>query len=62
MAEDEEDHHQEEDGRVVPVPGAALAVVDGREDADVEEEEEGERDQAEKNQPEEQQKVRNTRD
>lgn len=49
VAEDEEDHHQEEDGGVVPVPGAALAVVDCGEHADVEEEKEGERDQAKKN-------------
>ena len=49
MAEDEDDHHQEEDGGVVPVPGAALAVVDCGEHADVEEEKEGERDQAKKN-------------
>ena len=47
MAEDEDDHDKEEDGGVVPVPGAALAVVDCREHPDVEEEEERERDNAE---------------
>ena len=61
MAEDEEDHHQEEDGGVVPVPGAALAVVDCGEHADVEEEKEGERDQAKKNQPEEEQSQKHER-
>lgn len=49
VAEDEKDHHQEEDGGVVPVPGAALAVVDCGEHADVEEEEKGERDHAKQN-------------
>ena len=47
VAEDEDDHDQKEDGGVIPVSGAALAVVDGGEHPDVEEEEEGERDHAE---------------
>ena len=47
VAEDEDDHDQEEDGGVIPVSGAALAVVDGGEHPDVEEEKEGERDHAE---------------
>lgn len=47
MEEDEDDHDKEEYGGVVPVPGAALAVVDGGEHPDVEEEEERERDNAE---------------
>ena len=40
VAEDEDDHNQKEDGGVVPVSGAALAVVDCGEHPDVEEEEE----------------------
>lgn len=50
VTEDEDDHNQKEDGGVVPVSGAALAVVDGGEHPDVEEEEEGERSNAEQDQ------------
>ena len=39
MADDEDDHDQQQDGGVVPVPGAALPTVDREEDADVEEDE-----------------------
>ena len=39
VADDEDDHNQQQDGRVVPVPGAALPPVDREEDADVEEDE-----------------------
>ena len=54
VTEDEDDHNQKQDGGVVPVSGAALAVVDGGEHPDVEEEEEGERSNAEQDQPGEQ--------
>ena len=54
MTEDEYDYDQEEDGGVVPILGAALAIVDGGEHPDVEEEEEGERSNAEQDQSEEQ--------
>ena len=53
MTEDEYDDDQEEDGGVVPILGAALAIVDGGEHPYVEEEEEGEGDEAEKNKSEE---------
>ena len=54
VAEDEDDHNQKEDGGVVPVSGAALAVVDCGEHPDVEEEEEEEWHNAKKGQSEEQ--------
>ena len=54
VAEDEDDHNQKEDGGVVPVSGAALAVVDCGEHPDVEEEEEWERNNAEEGQSDEQ--------
>ena len=54
VAEDEDDHNQKEDGGVVPVSGAALAVVDCGEDPDIEEEEEEKWNNAEQGQSEEQ--------
>ena len=50
MADDEDDHDQQQDGRVVPVPGAALPTVDREEDADVEEDEKQQRHHAQEHQ------------
>ena len=50
VADDEDDHDQQQDGRVVPVPGAALPTVDREEDADVEEDEKQQRHHAQEHQ------------
>ena len=50
MADDEDDHDQQQDGRVVPVPGAALPTVDREEDTDVEEDEKQQRHHAQEHQ------------